>query len=72
MPLRGELPTVAERLYRRATARPTSWSRFIAVISDPELVAIILFCTTGFLMTIDAVLDFPDFATLFAQLTSFP
>jgi hypothetical protein len=72
MPMRSELPSVAERPYVRAATPQTGRTRFIAAISNRDLHAIILFCTIGFLLTIDAVLRFSDFGALFAQLASFP
>jgi hypothetical protein len=72
MPMRGELPPVAARSYTRVSARETAWSRFIAVLSNSDLQAVVAFCTIGFLLTINAVLFFPDFGATFAQLALFP
>jgi esterase/lipase superfamily enzyme len=72
MPMRGELPTVAARSYVRASRVEAGWRRFVAVISNPELRAVVAFCTIGFLITVNIVLRFPDFGGTVAQLASFP
>jgi len=72
MPMRGELPAVAARPYTRAATAETGWSRFVAVISNPDLQSVIAFCAIGFLLTINVVLRFPDFGEAVAQLALFP
>lgn len=70
MPMRGELPPITARLSTCASAR--GWSRLTAVLLNPDLQAIAAFCTIGILLTVNAVLWFPDFGELVAQLASFP
>ena len=72
MPMRGELPNVAMRSSVRPEAAAKSGSRIIAVVSNRDLQAVGAFATIGFLMTVDAILYFPDFGELFAQLAVFP
>ena len=74
MPMRGELRPDAARPYRdRVTAAaPDGWWRLGAVISNPDLQAAFLFCVIGFLATVNAVLYFPDFGEMVAQLAVFP
>jgi hypothetical protein len=50
----------------------TGWSRFVAAITNPDLIAMVFFCTIGFLITINIVLRFPDFGASMEQLQQFP
>ena len=65
MPMRGELPDAAVR-------RCTQPSVFAAVISDCDFQAVALFAAIGLVATVNAVLYFPDFGYLLAQLAVFP
>jgi hypothetical protein len=69
--MRGELPDIAGRRCVRSGERST-WSHIAAAISDCDLQAVVMFAAIGFLATINAVLYFPDFGDLFAQLAVFP
>ena len=72
MPMRGELPTVAVRPCVRASAAEIAWSRFLSVISNRDLNAVIGFCTIGYLVAINVILRFPDFGEMAAALAIFP
>jgi hypothetical protein len=72
MPIRDELPTVAARFDARASKVQSAWSRFLAVISNQDLQFVVGFCAAGILLTIDAVLRFPNFGESFAALATFP
>jgi hypothetical protein len=72
MPMRGELPTIAARTNATPSPVRTAWSHFVTTVSDPELQTIIAFCMIGILATLNAVLRFPDFGGLVAELNSFP
>ena len=71
MQMRGELPDVAVRrcVQPHETTRP---SLIAALVSDRDLQAVVMFAAIGFLATINAVLYFPDFGELLAQLAVFP
>jgi len=72
MPMRGELPPITARLSARAPARETGWLRLAAVLSNSDLQAIAVFCTIGFLLTVNVVLWSPGFGELVAELAAFP
>jgi hypothetical protein len=72
MPMRGELPTVTTRTSTRASPVRAGWSRFVAVISDPELHTIVTFSLIGVLVMLNGMLLFPDFGLTFAELAQFP
>ena len=71
MPMRGELPDAAVRRCVEPRER-TGRSLVAAAIAAPDLRAVVMFAVIGFLATINAVLYFPDFGDLFAQLAVFP
>jgi hypothetical protein len=72
MPMRGELPTVTTRTYTRASPVRMGWSRFVAVISNPELHTVVAFSLIGALVMLNGMLLFPDFGLTFAELAQFP
>ena len=72
MPMRGELPTIKARTHTRASPVATGWSRFVAVISDPELQTIAAFSLIGVLIMLNVALRFPEFGQTFAELAQFP
>jgi hypothetical protein len=50
----------------------TKWSRFVAAVTNPDLIAVFFFCTIGLLITVNIVLRFPDFGAAMEQLEQFP
>ena len=72
MPMRGELPTAAIQTYPRETAAETPRSTVVSLASNRDLQAVFGFVTVGFLLTINVVLQFPDFGQAFASLAVFP
>lgn len=48
-----------------------SLSRFAAVIDDSDLIAILLFCVIGLMITAVVMLRFPNLVTLIAQFNQF-
>jgi hypothetical protein len=66
MPLRAEIPSPAARAAGRVSRSDTIQSRLAALAPPPELSAIILFCTIGFLATICLVQAFPNLGELIA------
>jgi hypothetical protein len=42
----------------------TGWRWVIALMSDPELIAIVVFCAIGLLIAINLIVRFGHFATL--------
>jgi hypothetical protein len=72
MPMRGELPTISARSRARPSAAQTAWSRLYATISNPDLQAVVGFCTIGLLIAINLILRFPDFGEYYTTLATFP
>jgi hypothetical protein len=56
---------------RIVTRRATGWDRVVAFLTDPELVAITLFCLIGLLLTLVAAREVPDFGALVQSLQQF-
>jgi hypothetical protein len=72
MPMKGKLPAVAARIDARAPKVQSAWLRFLAVISNQDLQFVVGFCAAGILLTLDAILQFPDFGASLAALATFP
>jgi hypothetical protein len=72
MPMRSELPAVTKRTYTRASPVRIGWSRFVAVISDPDLQAVVALSMIGLLVVLNAILRFPDFGQMSAELAQWP
>jgi hypothetical protein len=50
---------------RRPTNAPgIAWSRPVAWITNPDLIAVAVFCAIGLLVAINLILRFPDFAAV--------
>jgi hypothetical protein len=67
MPMRGELPTITTRTYTRASPVRMAWSRFVAVVSNPELQTVVAFSVIGLLLMLNAIFRFPDFGQTFTE-----
>jgi hypothetical protein len=48
------------------------WSRFVAIVSDPELQTIVALSMIGVLVMFNAMLLFPDFGQVYADLSLSP
>ena len=55
----------------RAKKATSSWSWLAAAVKDPSLIAIVIFCAIGLLITLNLMLRFPDFGALIAQYNQF-
>jgi hypothetical protein len=55
----------------RAKKTTPPWSWLAAAVKDPSLIAIVIFCTIGLLITLNLMLRFPDFGALIAQYNQF-
>jgi hypothetical protein len=69
---RGERLILADPMDPRVRRATTIWDHIIAVLNDPELVAITLFCTLGLLATVGLYVLFPSFGMLAESLQAFP
>lgn len=64
------IPTTPEdtRIIRReiplTMVKGTSWNRLAAVLRDPELAVIVMFCAIGLLATVALFLAFPGFGEI--------
>jgi hypothetical protein len=47
------------------------WSWLVAASRDPNLIAIVIFCAIGLLVTVNLILRFPDLGALIAQYNQF-
>ena len=56
-------------LHAKKAALESSW--LATALSDPNLIAIVQFCVVGLLVTLIAMLSFPDFGTIIAQYNQF-
>jgi hypothetical protein len=72
MPMRSELPTAAAQTCARESVDETFWSSALAVASNRDLQVVAIFALIGSLLTVNAVLWFPDFGAAFAALATFP
>ena len=46
-------------------------SRLVSVITNPNLLAIMIFCLIGFLLSLNFILRFPDFGAVIEQYSQF-
>ena len=56
---------------RRITQKWTAWDWIVATFASPELIAIIMFCAIGLLVTFALILSFPRFGEIVASLQQF-
>ena len=42
----------------------SGWSRFVATITNPDLIAVVVFCTIGLLVALNLILRFPDLGAI--------
>jgi hypothetical protein len=72
MPMRGELPIAAARPYARVSTTGSAWSRFLAVVSNPDLHLVVGLSAIGLLLTINLILWSSDFSAAVAAVDLFP
>jgi hypothetical protein len=65
---RSERLILADPLDSRLRRKATAWDRISAALNDPELIAIVLFCTLGLLATLGLYLLAPGLGALAASL----
>jgi hypothetical protein len=49
----------------------TRWDRLVAIFTDPDLVAIVLFCALGTLLTVALIHSLPGWAEVIATAQQF-
>jgi hypothetical protein len=57
---------------RRGAAIDAVWRRIVTVTTNPDLLAVVLFCVVGLGLTINLLLRRPDLAAITQQLEMFP
>ena len=62
------MPTHVSKL---DTQKSASRSRFVAVLNDSNLIATVLLCVVGLLITAVVMLRFPDLGAIVAQYNQF-
>jgi hypothetical protein len=63
---------MSSRLSELRTKKATAtWSWLAAAVKDPSLIAIVLFCAIGLLVTLNLILRFPEFGAIIAQYNQF-
>jgi hypothetical protein len=55
----------------RAEQTGTIGSRLLATMSDRDLIALVIFCGIGILLTVNVILRFPDFGIRLQELAQF-
>jgi hypothetical protein len=55
----------------RAKKTAAEWSWLAVAPSDPDLIATVLFCAIGLLLTLIVMLSFPDLGALIEQYNQF-
>jgi len=68
---RSERLILANPLDPRLRRRATIWDHISAALNDPELIAVVLFCSLGLLVTLGLYILFPSFGALAASLQAF-
>lgn len=72
MPMRSEIQIAAARPSYRETWSDKVWQWIAATITNPEFLAIVLFCAVGLWLTFYFMHYFPDFGATAVSLEQFP
>jgi hypothetical protein len=56
---------------RHVVGKGTPWNRIVAVLRDPELAAVAMFCAVGLLVTVALLLAFPGFGEISLSVQKF-
>jgi hypothetical protein len=70
-PIIRELQQLTKPTARQVKAEDTMWARFVAIITSPDLLAIVAFCAIGILLILNLIFRFPDFGTVIEQYNQF-
>ena len=57
---------------RRFKTRQMTWDRIVAATTNPNLIAVTLFCAIGLLISLNLILRFPDAGLFVEQYNVFP
>lgn len=72
LPVMRELQPLQKSAGSHAGAAQTAWYRLVATLTNPDLIAVVVFCAIGLLVAINVILRFPDFGAMAGQLQQFP
>ena len=50
----------------------SAWLQLVAALKDPDLIAVVLFCAVGLMITVNAALHVSDFGAVMEQYGQFP
>jgi uncharacterized membrane protein YdfJ with MMPL/SSD domain len=56
---------------RQVRADETRWDRFVTRTTNPDLLAVVVFCVIGLLIFLNFILRFPDLGALLEQYNQF-
>lgn len=56
---------------RRSEVTATVWNRIVAAMTNPNFLAVVMFCVVGFLVAVNLILRFPDFGLTVEQFGQF-
>jgi hypothetical protein len=70
-PIIRELQPLVKPKGRDLEAAERLWPRFVAAITDPDLLGVVAFCAIGFLLALNLMLRFPDFGAVIEQYNQF-
>jgi hypothetical protein len=70
--MRGEITEAAVRPAPPASPAEKIWNGFVSIISHRDLVAVVVFCSIGYLVAINIIIRFPDFGALASELMVYP
>ena len=70
--LTREFEPTAKPEDRRFKTLQMTWDRIVAATTNPDLIAVMLFCAIGLLIALNLILRFPDAGLLVEQYNVFP
>ncbi len=70
-PFPGERLVLADPTDPRLRRNATAWDHIVATLTHPELIALVLFCALGLVVTVGLCLLFPNFGEIAASLQAF-
>jgi hypothetical protein len=70
--LTRELEPTAKPEDRRFKTLQMTWDRIVAATTNPNLIAVTLFCAIGLLISLNLILRFPDAGLFVEQYNVFP
>ncbi len=72
MPVTRDLQPMMKRKDRRATIIDAVWQRIVTLATNPDLLAVVLFCVIGLGLTINLVVRHPDLGAIIQRSDLYP